>query len=262
MAAVIEQAGTVDIDQVKALQRDVYVGSSAELNRVLVEKMRATGVASQATGQSARVFELMAGWDGQYGATSQAPVAFELFRFHFTRDFYQAAFGDTDWAAFANVGRIKTLMIEDIDKRPPDVLAASLRRSLDEAAGKLDEFPTWGDMHRLVLRHPLAFLPVIGSRFEFVDEPIGGSTDSLMKTAHASTDERHRASYGANARHLSYLSDPDRNWFVLLGGQDGWLNSSTFVDQVPLWLDGRYVEVPLRPESVRARFRHVIELRP
>ena len=131
------------------------------------------------------------------------------------------------------------------------------------AAGKkLARFPTWGEMHRLQLRHPLSFLPVIGGRYAFVDEAIGGSTDSLMKTAHPATDERHSAGYGANARHVSDLGDPDRNWFVLLGGQDGWLNSTTFLDQVPLWLEGRYVEVPMRPQTVQRRFRFVSKLRP
>lgn len=39
-------------------------------------------------------------------------------------------------------------------------------------------------------------------------------------------------------------------------------NSANFVDQVPLWLEGRYIEMPLREASVRARFRHVTELTP
>jgi penicillin G amidase len=260
MAALIKAAGTVDVDQVMAMQRDVHVGSSAALNEVLVRKLRRTGIADQATGEARRVFELMAGWDGQYRVDAQEPVAFELFRFHFTQQFYQAAFGDTDWAAFAGVGRIKALLIEDIETAEATALAPSLRRSLDLTAEKIREFPTWGDMHRLALRHPLAFLPVVGRRFEFADYPIGGSSDSLMKTAHPMTDRRHRAGYGSNARHISDLSDMDRNWFVLLGGQDGWLNSSTFLDQVPLWLEGRYVEMPLRVETVRARFRYVTEL--
>jgi penicillin amidase len=262
MAALIEQAGTVDVDQVKAMQRDVHVGSSAALNEVLVRKLRQTGIADEAREEARRVFELMAGWDGQYRADAQAPVAFELFRFHFTQQFYEAAFGATDWAAFANVGRIKALLIEDIERTAPNVLAPTLRAALDRAGEKIGEFPTWGDMHRLALRHPLALLPVVGRRFEFTDRPIGGSSDSLMKTAHPTTDRRHRAGYGATARHVSDLSDMDRNWFVLLGGQDGWLNSASFLDQVPLWLDGNYIEMPLRIETVRARFRHVTELRP
>lgn len=262
MASVMEQEGRIGIDRVKTLQQDVYVSSSAELNQVFVRRLRESGLAAEANGEGRRLFDLMAGWDGHYRADAQGPVAFELFRFHVTRDLYQSSLGATDWAAFANTGRIKTLIIEDIERTPDDILVPSLRRSLDAASRTLREFPTWGDMHRLVLRHPLAFVPVIGRRFEFADYPIGGSSDSLMKTAHGSTDERHRATYGANARHISDLSDPDRNWFVLLGGQDGWLNSSTSLDQVPLWLEGRYIEVPLRLETVRARFCKVTELRP
>jgi penicillin amidase len=117
-------------------------------------------------------------------------------------------------------------------------------------------------MHRLMLRHPLAFLPLIGGRYRFADYPIGGSTDSLMKTAHGATDERHRASYGANARHISDLGDLDSNYFVILGGQDGWLNSATFLDQVPLWLEGRYITMPLRLETVQATFPRRTELKP
>ena len=260
MAALVDENGGLGVERVMAMQRDVHVGSSAELNQALVRKMREAGKTGEADSKARRVFDAMAAWDGQYKAEAQAPVAFELLRFHFTRNFYEAIFGDTDWAAFANVGRIKDMLIEDIERADDRTLAPMLRRSLQQAAEKLDEFPTWGDMHRLELRHPLAFLPVVGQRFEFADYPIGGSSDSLMKTAHASTDQRHRASYGANARHVSDLSDMDRNWFVLLGGQDGWLNSSTFLDQVPLWLDGRYIEMPLRPETARAQFRYVTEL--
>ena len=42
-----------------------------------------------------------------------------------------------------------------------------------------------------------------------------------MKTAHGLTDERHGTPYGAMSRHISDPADLDRNFFVLLGGQDG-----------------------------------------
>ena len=86
--------------------------------------------------------------------------------------------------------------------------------------------------------------------------------DTIMKTAHGVTDKRHAADYGANARHVSDLSDPDLNWFVLFGDQDGWFRSSTFTSQVPLWLEGGSIQVPLRMETVRRSFRHKILLKP
>ena len=113
-----------------------------------------------------------------------------------------------------------------------------------------------------MLAHPLAVLPVVGARYRFADRPIGGSTDTLMKSAHGLTDRRHNARYGSTARHISDMSDLDSNYFVLLGGQDGWIDSSTFLDQLPLWLEGAYIRMPLRMETVREDFPHRMELAP
>jgi penicillin amidase len=49
---------------------------------------------------------------------------------------------------------------------------------------------------------------------------------------------------------------------VLLGGQDGWFNSSTFLDQVPRWVKREYIQMPLRPEVVQSRAARKTELRP
>ena len=81
-----------------------------------------------------------------------------------------------------------------------------------------------------------------------------------MKTAHSTTDERHNTRFGSNARHVSDMSDMDENYFVLLGGQDGWFNSVNFLDQVPYWLAGSYVKVPMRLETVRKTFDRKTQL--
>jgi penicillin amidase len=114
----------------------------------------------------------------------------------------------------------------------------------------------------LALKHPLVNVPLIGSKYRFDDLPIGGSTDTLMKTSHGLVDGRHETSYGSQARFLTDLGDPDANWFALLGGQDGWINSGAFLDQVPLWLTGDYVQVPLTEEKVREAFPGTMTLRP
>jgi penicillin amidase len=105
-------------------------------------------------------------------------------------------------------------------------------------------------------------LPVFGRRYRIFDLPAPGTSESLLKTAHGVTVERHRASYGSVSRHLSDLADPDENYFALLGGQDGWIGSSNFADQVSLWQRSDYVRIPLRPETVRQTFPHHIVLRP
>ena len=122
------------------------------------------------------------------------------------------------------------LIRDDVAGADESALAPVLVAALDKAAEAAEGFTGWGDMHRLGLAHPLSFLPLIGSRYRFADLPAAGSRSTVMKTAHALTGERHFTRYGSNARHISDLSYDDRNYFVLLGGQDGWFGSTTFMD--------------------------------
>ena len=58
------------------------------------------------------------------------------------------------------------------------------------------------------------------------------------------------------------MDDLDHNYFLLLGGNDGWLGSANLIDQVPMWRRGEYGQMPLRPESVRDNSRYVMEFQP
>lgn len=263
MAELVRANGRMSLDAARALQQDVVMPSSLSLRDAFLGALAAAGITAGTPGLSPeerQALELMAGWDGAYDQASRGAVAFEIFRAELTGAFYREKLGADDWQAFADVGEIKTLLAEDLAAADPAALRPLLRQSLAATAGKAQDFAGWGEMHRLMLRHPLAFLPLIGGRFAFADLPAAGSSETLMKTAHGLTSERHRVRYGSNSRHISDMTDADRNLFVLLGGQDGWLNSATFLDQVPLWREGQYIELPLRLETVRARFPRTMTL--
>lgn len=256
MTRIVEKSGKVEVARIQQLQMDIHAESSVTLRDLLLKKMADTGLAARTKGKRRDVLDRMADWDGQYDAASRGALAFELFRHAFTAELYRSQFGKTDGATFAGIGQIKALMLEDIQRTDDAALVPWLEISLAKAADGLNTFRDWGDMHRLGLFHPLAFLPVIGKRFRFADHPAGGTSETVMTTAHRCTNRRHYARYGSNARHVSDLSDMDRNYFSLLGGQDGWINSDTFQDQVPEWLAGRYLQIPMRPHKIRARFLH------
>ncbi|TVR98638.1 MAG: penicillin acylase family protein [Rhodospirillales bacterium] len=262
MAELATGPEPLTLEDVKTLQQDVFMESSRALRDQILRKLAEAGLMTPDSAAERAVIDHLRAWDGYYRAESRGALAFELFRAAFTEDFYQARFGAEDWAAFAGVGRIKEMLLADIAAADPTELALPLRRGLAAAAEGLERFDTWGDMHRLELRHPLAFLPLVGGRFRFAEHPVGGGNESLMKTAHGATRERHTVRYGSNARHISDLSDPDANYFVLLGGQDGWINSTTFLDQAAFWRDGRYLRVPLLLESVQVGTARRTELRP
>ncbi|MDR3516095.1 MAG: penicillin acylase family protein [Azospirillaceae bacterium] len=240
-------------DDLVAIQQDVHADRALALRDVM---LAALGPPER---RWRRFLDALAGWDGNYDAASAGALAFELLLQAFATAFFPAdrlaAYG-TAWAGWA-------LMAQDITAADPAAVAAVLRRVLSAVALRHAGFGSWGAIHRLRLAHPLAAIPGAGRRWRFRDLPAAGSSETLHKTAHGLVSGRHRASYGACARHVSDLADLDDNRFVLLGGQDGWVGSTTHLDQVALWQQGAMIRVPLRPETVRTGFaRHVIVMTP
>ena len=136
----------------------------------------------------------------------------------------------------------------------------SLAPALERATEMSAKGVVWGDIHKIDIGHVLQRVPVLGSRYRLRTVAVPGSTQTVFKTSHDLTDEEHRTFFGAQARHVSDMADPDANWFILFGGQDGWLGSPAFADQVPMWRRGELIQVPLRPESVAASFRRITRL--
>ncbi len=236
--------------------------SSLQLRDLYLAAIARTKADAALDRRAQRVLDLMRQWDGQYDAVDQAPVAFELFHHRFQESYYVERYGEEAAHTMFAIAAMPRLLIEDLPKIPEAQLAPLLAAASAEAGKKLRRFKNWGEMHRLGLSHPLSFAPLIGGRYRFGDLPASGSTESLMKTAHSSTDQRHFTRYGQQARFLADLADPDANYFALLGGQDGWLGSTTALDQLKLWQEGAYIQMPLRAEAVRALFRHRLELAP
>jgi penicillin G amidase len=112
------------------------------------------------------------------------------------------------------------------------------------------------------LAHPLRALPIIGRLFVLGEAGTDGSAQTVLKSSHPVTGRPHHVTYGAVARHISDLSDPDENYFAMVGGQDGWLVGENTLDLWAKWKRGEYVRLPLRPESVRTAFPHVLQLLP
>ncbi|MQX36668.1 penicillin acylase family protein [Roseospira navarrensis] len=192
------------------------------------------------------LWDLIAGWDGRYDADSRGALAFQAFFVPFATRLWEAADRPDDWDG----GDGKWRVLEAVRAADDATLRAAAEHALAEAAKPLAEYRVWGDIHRLRVATILGNIPVVGGRYRFGDFPTGGSQETLLKSAHEETAAPHRVRYGAQARHISDMADPDANHFVLLGGQDGWFNSATQFDQLDLWRAGTLVQVPLMPESV------------
>lgn len=246
-------------DDLKAIQRDVMSYNARDLAAGLSELIASEpGVADAAP----RFVAELRDFDGDYRADAHGPVVFETLLFHLVGPVYGAASADEVPRLVTDMNQLNRHLVSDIRAiertRRGEILSTALRAAAVDAA----KFPSWGAMHRLRIGHMLASVPVLGSYFRYGEYPVGGSRETVMKTANGLVSGRHDVTFGSQARFVADMGDLDANDFVLIGGNDGWLGSANLLDQVPLWLDGRYIRLPLRPESVKAAFPIVTALQP
>jgi penicillin amidase len=245
------------VEELRRLQRDTYGRSSILLRDALMQRLK-TDAVTIAKAEEQRVLDLVADWDGVYAAASPGALAFEAL----AAGLIAALYDEPTRAILDSGGNLYAFLAEDLASIETARLRAAMTAALPPAATALQRYGSWGEAHRLPIQHLLGGLPVIGARYRFADLPAAGSSETILKTAHALTAERHNTRYGAQARHISDLADLDANWFVLLGGQDGWFNSSSFSDQVEPFMAGALIQVPLTLDKVRASFPHRLDLTP
>ena len=257
IAEILAASRPVSPRVMREVQRDVTLAGARPVRDHLVALIEALPKMDRMGSARARVLALLRNWDGSYSENSRGALAFELLTAHLCRRCYsktERVFHAVLWTGRALVG--SELAAAGTE------LCAALKHALKKTSKDLDRYQAWGDIHRLVLAHPLASLPLIGRRFAFADLPTGGSSDTVMKTAGPHIARRHNVVYGSVARFVTDLAGMDETYAVLLGGQDGWLGSDTMLDQLELWRGGEAIRLPLQRETVLHEFPHTTWLRP
>jgi penicillin amidase len=255
--SVLSRAENLTVEDLSLLQRDVFMASSLTFRDTLLRRIEEVGYEADSP-----ALDAIRSWKGHYDADSKEALAFEAFFGPFVASAYRLSGKTLEFETLKESGQIKWAANELIQDMPDDLFRDLMSGALLNAEMVLAKHETWGDLHRLRLAHPFALVPDVDQEFLKIDLPVGGSSETLMKTAHAPATEKHSAFYGSQSRHISDLSDKDANYFVLVGGQDGWINSSTFADQVTLWQEGKYIQMPLDQDVVRKQFAHRLDLVP
>jgi penicillin amidase len=257
LQALLSAKEKLSLDDLNALVQDTQSRSALALKTALAGAIRQ----GRAAGAAPDLIHALDAWDGRYDAAQPGPVAFETLLYEVAQRLYGGGEGKVP-AVKADWNYLIHYLAADLAARPEAERSALLEAAVAAAAKSAARYPRWGDMHRMRIAHVLADVPLIGRLFVLEDYGVGGSRNTIMKTAHGLVDGRHYATYGSEARALCDLSDPDRSRFVLLGGEDGWLGSANFADQVALWRQGRSIGMPLTDAAVASQFPTVSLLTP
>jgi penicillin amidase len=250
---ILNAARDFTLDDLSRAQRDVVVPGQIAFRDTM---LRLLDLCPQ-NDETKRISAALASWGGAFDENSTGALAFELMVFHLGR----AMLGPR-LPMYVRSWNTRGLIHADLKLLSEDRARAVVREAVPGVAKAMAKFAKWGEIHRIRLPHPLARLPLVGRRLRFGDWSVSGNGETILKSGYGLTDERHFAGLVAVSRHVSDMADLDANYFVLLGGQDGWLGSTTALDQVALWREGRYAQVPLAPATVHSLFKHATPFTP
>jgi penicillin amidase len=173
---LLDARRTHDVASFAAIQRDTVSLAARAAAPALVAHTTPSGAAARTA------LDLLAGWDHDLGAGSQAAAVYEVWTEAIARRALAARVGDDVFRAYAASaetwkGAVLPSLLEDprgwLDD---DLLAGALDDALEELG---DPIPTWGELHRLVLAHPLARIPGLEPLFVAADEPLGGDEHTV-----------------------------------------------------------------------------------
>jgi penicillin amidase len=251
-AALLDRTGIERAD-LEALQRDVTSSTARQLRDALARRATELGLTLP---------QAVLDWNGCYDEESAGALAYEVL----LAETAARVIGKAVLASLLAVWTSRALVASTLLETPDARLRPAMSHGAKRAALAISKGRCWGDAHLLHLAHPLARLPICGRKFGVQIFGVPGSNDTLYKTGHGPARRgrqgSHRVTYGSSARHLADFVDPDANFVIIMGGQDGWIGSVNATDQIPLWREGKYLHLPLAPASAAAHFGRLTQLTP
>jgi len=242
----VEGSTAHDVESIHAIQMDV-----ASLHAERFGDDAAAGFAAAGAPEAAA---LMRTWDGTATIDRVEPSLFHAWHDGVRRALSREVWGED--AGFVDMSAVDRWIQAGLP-------AGVSERAAREAMEKVGAVP-WGEQHYLHMDHPLAAIPILQRIFGFArtDIPVGG-TGVTPNVAGFGTDAegRYRVAWGASQRHVSDMSE-EVGWFVVPGGQSGFPGGRHSADQLPMWLEGGLMPLPLTRTGAEASVMRNWRLRP
>ena len=240
----------IDIKYLKELQTDLFSKASLKLSRLLIQKVK-----SNSELYKNEYIQKLQSWEGYYTSDSSSAVIFYSLMSTLWSSYINEIKNPTLKKMTKSSDNWKSLLTEWLKTQEPEKICKTIKASLPLVEETTLNYPAWGDFTIQTQKTALGMIPFVGSKFNLDSYPGVGETDTLNKRGRGLSSDKEEVRYGASARHISDMADPDENYFILHGGQDSWLMNENLADQTKLWRKGEYIKIPLSMKKVKSEFK-------
>lgn len=210
-----------------------------------------------------RALELLRSWDGYMLPSSPACALYSIYLERLMNVAFRVHLRREEYLRYAFVASLPLRRLPEILARPtewfdPDsstavrlrdrVIAQAFSEAIQHGRTRLDPDLRkwhWGQLHQLVLSHPMANVAVYRPLLERRLGTIGGDATTVANGLWR-IPKPFDLSVGASLRFVARLRDTVV-YTVLPGGTSGNPLSSNFADQLTIWANGGLLAVPVSP---------------
>ncbi|TRZ64444.1 penicillin acylase family protein [bacterium] len=271
-------------EEFKLIQNDVYSLQAKEFCAYLFDAYRDSLKSSQ---EEREVIKLLKNWDYEMKAFNPAAMIFAEFEIYLYRNLFESKLGKE---LFENYVFLKNIPVRTVSKllressswlfditgsenkieKRNEVLRKSLKDALEsiKAGSGENDFRKWrwGDVHKVLIRHPLGSVPALSQMVNIGPDEISGNGTTIANAEYSFFSALEKKDFecylGASMRFIVDMSDLSSYQSVLPSGQSGQPQHSNYKDQNRLWLHGEYKTVLRDNERIKSSNRKVILLIP
>ncbi len=220
-----------------------------DVRSVFAVRMKGIAARAAVTVGDSSAASLLERWDGSMRGDLQAPTLFWRWSDAVRDELGRIpAAGPASWAAQHRWMRSDSIRLADGSAMGFDSLAT---RAMRTALGDPRARWPWGRAHRLLQRHPLGDVPLLGRLAGLnigpIEVPGGDYTVNLCTSGGDAIPWT--CTEGPSMRFLADMGNQNGAWFILPAGQSGNPLSAHYRDQFHLWLQGRLAWLQLTPDS-------------
>ncbi|MBN1789550.1 MAG: penicillin acylase family protein [Bacteroidales bacterium] len=249
----------LSVEDFKSIQLDQ---KSKMADRYMPYILSALGGMKDMNPVESKAYEILKNWDHSMAAQNAAAAIFETLYTEFVRCIFSDELGSELYGSYSGVSslyrnatdqllisRRNSEWFDDVSTLQSienfnDRVACAFSKAVSFIAttqGNNPETWQWGNMHHLVLAHPMATVKVLDKVFKLKRGPfaVGGSFHTVSPFSY-DNNKPFEVNHGSSHRHIYDLSNWDNSLTVIPTGNSGIPASKHYCDQTELYLNGQY----------------------
>jgi penicillin amidase len=266
---LLEAKPVLSVEDMKTIQTDQHSVMARVMSADMVKELQALKDPDK---DETLALSILKNWkDGDMSANLVAPAIFEKCYLFLAEDMMKDEMGENLFWRYFNEGSLVKFAINNMWKNPEsawwddittpqvetrtDILRRSIKRTINfftSTYGNDTSNWKWGNIHTLVLEHPLAKVKILDKLFGLNRGPfkLGGSVHTVAPYEYP-FNNAFAINNAASQRHIFSISNWDESFTVIPTGNSGIPASKNYCDQTNLYVKMKYHPEIFSDENVK-----------